>query len=156
MKHIKLALTFLGLLSCSFTFAQKTETMKEVENTNRRPFLLDDKLKLEDISTKKSKQEEYTEDQLESEIKKIRARERKQVSALKKQLNKKKIQLHALERADKVDMDTIYKSIDEIAKIRASIRKIKAENNQKIRALLSKEQRLFFDLIVSKKETGAL
>ena len=136
MKHIKLAtLISVGLLSCGQAFAQKMETVKELENTNRRPFLVDDRFKPEDISTKESNQEKSVDEHRRNEIEKIRANEAKQVSALKKRLKKKIIRLRTQERADKVDMDKIYKSIDEIAAIRASIMKIKAENRQRIRNL---------------------
>ena len=145
MKYIELsALVLLGLLSYGISFAQKTEGMKEIENP-RRPFLVDDRIK-DDIATLKSRRKDLSIDDRRNEIEKVRASEAEQLSALKNQLHEKKVRLRTLETEDKADMKEIYKAIDEIAKISASIMKIKAENVQKIRALLTDEQRLLFDL----------
>jgi Spy/CpxP family protein refolding chaperone len=68
-----------------------------------------------------------------------------ETNSLKSDLKIKEAELHKLQIADNPDMTAISKKIDEIGSLRTQIQKKKAENHQKVRALLTKEQRVYFD-----------
>lgn len=70
----------------------------------------------------------------------------KKVIQLNNQLNEKQAQLQSLESSDKSDLKSINKVIDEIGALIASRMKAEAECKQKIRSVLSEEQRVEFDL----------
>ena len=56
-----------------------------------------------------------------------------------------KAKQHTLSTTDKPDLNAINANIDEISKIQGKMMKIKAADNQKIRGLLSDEQKMQFD-----------
>jgi Spy/CpxP family protein refolding chaperone len=149
MKTIKLALMMmLGILFFNASFAQKVDVSRDLKNPTRRPFLVDDGFNRRNAERTKSddaKEHKFTDEQ-RKQMKEIRTEGMKKTLPLQNQLNEKKARLRTLETVDKSDMSEINKTIDEITKIKASIMKIKAENKQKIRALLTDEQKLHFDL----------
>ena len=79
------------------------------------------------------------------ELKKIRTEQMKERTQARNLLNEKRAKLETLQTADKADMKEINKVIDEIAAIQAQEMKAQAANRQKIRSLLTEEQRAYFD-----------
>jgi len=79
------------------------------------------------------------------ELQKIRTEQMKENTRFRNQLKEKRAKLETLQTADKPDMKEINKVIDEIATVQAQEMKSQAANRQKIRALLTEEQRVRFD-----------
>jgi Spy/CpxP family protein refolding chaperone len=69
----------------------------------------------------------------------------KAVQPLQNEMMEKQARLHTLQTADKVNMAEINKVIEDIGQIRTEIMKLRAAQHQKIRSLLTDEQRVFFD-----------
>ncbi len=95
-------------------------------------------------------------DEQRAEIKKIHMERMKERTQTRSLLNEKRAKLEVLQTADKPDMKEINKTIDEIASVKAQEMKAQAANRQKIRSLLTEEQRIYFDArpdkIVMRKE----
>jgi Spy/CpxP family protein refolding chaperone len=85
------------------------------------------------------------DDKQREEIKKIRTEQLKARTQSRNLLREKRAKLEVLQTADKPDMKEINKLIDEIAAIQAQEMKAQAANRQKIRSLLTDEQRAIFD-----------
>jgi Spy/CpxP family protein refolding chaperone len=85
-----------------------------------------------------------TEEQ-EMKIKELKTAHMKDMLKYKSELEEKNARLKSLQTADEVDMDKIYKLIDDIGAIEIKMAKGRADLHQKIRALLDDEQRVFFD-----------
>ena len=64
---------------------------------------------------------------------------------LKNRLVELKAHQRTLTTADNADMKAIEANIDEITKVENQLMKLKANNRQQIRAILTPEQRLAFD-----------
>ena len=85
------------------------------------------------------------DDKQREEIGKIRTEQVKERTQTRNLLKEKRAKLEVLQTADKPDMKEINKVIEEIASIRAQEMKAMAANRQKIRGLLTEEQRVYFD-----------
>jgi Spy/CpxP family protein refolding chaperone len=85
-----------------------------------------------------------TEEQ-EMKIKELKTVHMKDMLKYKSELEEKNARLKSLQTADEVDMDKIYKVIDDIGSIEIKMAKGRADMHQKIRALLDDEQIVFFD-----------
>jgi Spy/CpxP family protein refolding chaperone len=85
-----------------------------------------------------------TEEQ-EMKIKELKTAHMKEMLKYKSELEEKNARLKSLQTADDVDMDKIYKVIDDIGAIEIKMTKGRADLHQKIRTLLDDEQRVFFD-----------
>ncbi len=85
------------------------------------------------------------DDKQREEIKKIRTEQVKERTQTRNLLKEKRAKLEVLQTADKPDMKEINKVIDEIAVVQAKEMKAKAADRQKIRSLLTEEQRVYFD-----------
>ena len=81
------------------------------------------------------------------EFQKIRTAQMKENTQFRNLLREKRAKLEVLQTADKPEMKEINKVIDEIAAIQAQEMKSQAANRQKIRSLLTEEQRVRFDAI---------
>lgn len=92
----------------------------------------------------------FTEDQ-KAKIKEIRMASYKEMKALNNQMGELKAKQRTLVTADKPDMNAINGNIDEITKVQNKMMKLKASNQQQIRALLTDEQKMQYD---AKKERG--
>ncbi len=79
------------------------------------------------------------------QIKTLELAKQKQLNQLNNQLAEKKARLRTLEAQDKPDMKAINQTIDEQAKLMADKMKAEAECRQKVRAILTDEQRVEFD-----------
>jgi len=91
-------------------------------------------------------------DKQREEIKKIRMEQLKERTKTRNLLREKRAKLEVLQTADKPDMKEINKLIDEIAAIQAQELKSQAASRQKIRSLLTDEQRAVFDARGGKRE----
>ncbi len=60
-------------------------------------------------------------------------------------LAEKQVHLNTLRTADKVNMNAINKTIDEIGALRTQMFKDKEAHNQEIRSVLNEQQRLYYD-----------
>ena len=79
------------------------------------------------------------------ELQKIRTAQMKESTQFRNQLREKRAKLEVLQTADKPDTREINRVIDEIATIQAQEMKAQAASRQKIRSLLTEEQRVRFD-----------
>ena len=84
-------------------------------------------------------------EQQREELKKIRTEQLKERTQTRNLLKEKRAKLETLQTADKPNMKEINKVIDEIAAIQAQEMKAQAASRQKIRSLLTEEQRVHFD-----------
>jgi Spy/CpxP family protein refolding chaperone len=65
--------------------------------------------------------------------------------SLKNEMKEKEARLHTLSTADEVDLDAIYKVVEEIGALQISIAKNMATHRQEVRKILTEEQKIFFD-----------
>jgi len=86
----------------------------------------------------------FTEEQ-KAKMKEIRIASYKEIKPLKNQLGELEAKQQTLVTADKPDINAINANIDEITKIQNKIMKIKALHHQQVRALLTDEQKIWFD-----------
>jgi len=86
------------------------------------------------------------------ELQKIRTIQLKESTQFRNLLREKQARLETLQTADKPDMRDINKVIDEIAAIQGQEMKARAANRQKIRSLLTEEQRVRFDAMGADRE----
>ena len=86
------------------------------------------------------------------ELQKIRTAQMKENTQFRNQLRENRAKLEVLQTADKPDMREINRVIDEIAAIQAQEMKAQAANRQKIRSLLTEEQRVRFDAMSANRE----
>ncbi len=84
-------------------------------------------------------------DKQKAAIKKLHVAQMQSTQAIRNQIMEKKAHLHTLQTADKPNMRAINAAIDEISALKTKIAKKRAETHQKIRALLTPEQRVMFD-----------
>ena len=91
-------------------------------------------------------------DQQREELKKIRTEQLKERTRTSNLLKEKRAKLETLQTADKPDMKKINKVIDEIAAIQAQHMKAQAASRQKIRSLLTEEQRAYYDVVGKPRE----
>lgn len=85
-------------------------------------------------------------DEQKAKIKDLRLATYKETKVFKNQLGELNARKRTLESADKADFKAIDANIDEIARVKASIMKARAHFKQQVRALLTDEQRLAFDM----------
>ena len=85
------------------------------------------------------------DDKQREEIGKIRTEQVKQRTQTRNLLMEKRAKLEVLQTADKPDMKEIDRVIDEIAALQGQEMKTQAANRQKIRSLLTEEQRANYD-----------
>ncbi len=87
---------------------------------------------------------DLTEAQKEK-MKALRIEHMKIVQQLRNQLGEKEARLRTLSTSDKVDMSEINRVIEEMGAMRTQLMKSMAQHRQKIRELLTDEQRVIFD-----------
>ena len=85
-----------------------------------------------------------TDAQKES-LKNIHLEMAKEAKPIQGKLMECRVQLHNLSTADSVDMNAVNSKIDEIGRLMVDLMKRHEAGRQKIRALLTEEQRLIFD-----------
>jgi Spy/CpxP family protein refolding chaperone len=97
---------------------------------------------------------DLTDKQKES-IKAIRLDKLKDVKDKRNILNEKNARLQTLRTSDEPDMKEIDQLVDEISQLKGDIAKREEKAIQEIRALLTEEQRLEFDMHMSKRRERA-
>lgn len=85
-----------------------------------------------------------TNDQ-KKQMKNIMLNTRKQVLPLQNQMREKRDHLRTLATADKTDMKAINQTIDKIGSLRTQITKDRVASVEKVRNLLTDDQRIIFD-----------
>jgi Spy/CpxP family protein refolding chaperone len=91
-------------------------------------------------------------DEQKKQIKDFKVQQMKEMLPLKNQLGEKKAHLKTLETSDTPDMKAINQLIDEMGSIQVSMRKKQAEFTQKVRKILTDEQRILFDTFKDSKK----
>lgn len=69
----------------------------------------------------------------------------KEINTLRADLAIKKAELRKLELAEQPDQNSINKKIDEIGELKTKIEKKRSEFHQKVRSILTKDQKVYFD-----------
>ena len=85
------------------------------------------------------------DDKQREELKKMRTEQLKERTQTRNLLREKRAKLETLQTADKPDTKEINSVIDEIAALQALEMKSQAANRQKVRSMLTDEQRTLFD-----------
>jgi len=75
----------------------------------------------------------------------LRTKHLKEVTPLRNELNEKRARLQTLESAEKIDINAINKTIDEIAQLRANIMKKGAAHRAEVSSILTDDQRAVFN-----------
>ena len=91
-------------------------------------------------------------DEQKAKMKDLRVAHMKEVTPVKNLLEEKKARLNTLTSADKSDMNEINKTIDEIAKLKADLMKARVNHQMKVKALLTDEQKVFFNAHMGKNK----
>ena len=84
-------------------------------------------------------------DEQKDQMQEIRLSTQKSLLPIKNELGENRAKLRTLTTADNPDMKAIDKLIDENGQLMASMMKIQASNHQKVRSLLTEDQRIVFD-----------
>ena len=87
---------------------------------------------------------DLTADQKEK-IKDLRIDQMKKMTQFRNKLMENGATLRQLQSQEDPDMEAINKTIEEMGQVRTEMHKARAENHQKIREILTEEQRAFFD-----------
>jgi len=74
----------------------------------------------------------------------------KEMIQIDNQLNEKRAQLKTLEQVEKPNMKSVYAKIDEITDLQNQKMKVTATHRNKVRSILTEEQRVKFDLMHEK------
>ncbi len=82
----------------------------------------------------------------QTQIKEIRTATMKEMLPLKNELKEKQAHLQTLQTADNPKMNEINSTIDEIGVIKTKMAKNRAAGHQKIRKILTDDQRIYFDM----------
>ncbi len=81
----------------------------------------------------------------EQKISELRTVQMKEMNGYRSDLSIKQAELQKLQTAENADMEKINAKIDEIGRIKTDMAKKRAAHIQKVRAILTDEQRVFFD-----------
>lgn len=144
---LKITSLFLLLLCAGFQVkAQEPALMR----TDRRPVAVDDinGERIKHIGNSTPRQHIGVSDLTDEQKQQIRTVEismQRTVVQVNNQLAEKQARQHTLEAQDKPDMKAINRCIDEQVKLIADKLKAEAEFKQKVRTLLTEEQRVEFD-----------
>lgn len=80
-----------------------------------------------------------------TKIETLKIKHLKEVTPLRNELDEKKAHLKTLKSMEKVDRDAINKTIDEITALQGKIMKMKVNHRLDVAALLTDEQKVFFN-----------
>ncbi len=86
-----------------------------------------------------------TEDQ-KTKIEALKIEHKKKMLDINNQIREKEAHLITVTTGEKINKDDAYKTIDEIAALKANREKLKLDHKLAVRALLSEEQKLWFDM----------
>lgn len=93
----------------------------------------------------------FTEEQQEK-LKELRLESTKEIQPLRNELNELRAKQRTLTTAEKADIKAIDNNIEKMADVQVQIQKIRAKEHQKIRSMLSDEQRIKFDEMRNKRD----
>ena len=93
---------------------------------------------------------DLTDEQAE-QIKELKTSHLKEVLPLRNLVQEKQAHLKSISTGDKVDLDKVNNTIEEIGKIKIELAKKRAIHRQEIRNLLTEDQRVFFDSMPMKR-----
>ncbi|WP_347839069.1 periplasmic heavy metal sensor [uncultured Draconibacterium sp.] len=145
MKTRILTLTLIAIFFLSFgAMAQKTENRKRLPQQRQMMADRTDK-------AREQFKDFFTEEQQE-QMKELRLETAKKMQPLRNELNELEARQQTLSTAESADMKAIEKNIDQMAKIKADMQKIRARQHQEIRSMLSDEQRIKFDNMKGRKD----
>lgn len=145
----KSILLIIAVFALFYTAANAQESLPR---NDRRPVLIDDINR--DLLINLNKDNAYTVPGIpvdnitasqNEQLRAVRTEKQKQLNRLDNQLAEKRAQQRTLETQDKPSMKAINKLIDEQAELLINKMKIEAEYKQKIRSILTEEQRVEFD-----------
>ena len=136
MKRIILAksLVVVAILGLFLTFALATNAQqgqKWMSNSDQK-------------SMSNCKIPNLTEDQ-QKKMDELRVKHMKEVTPLRNELNEKNAHLQTLESAEKLDMDAINKTIDDISSIKAKLMKSRIAHRAEVLSILTDEQKVFYN-----------
>jgi Spy/CpxP family protein refolding chaperone len=137
----------LSIVNCFFVFVMAANLTANAQLPSAQPYLGKSPREVRQVM----RREGFTmpmmklDDRQREGIRKIRTEQMKARSQTRHQLKEKRAKLELLQTADKPDMKEIDKLIDEIAALQAQDMKARAADRQKIRSLLTEEQRIHFD-----------
>ncbi len=141
---IALLSAFLFTMSSSILLAQDDEVERERTERNRRHFRMDKRKAFKKATNERMPIPDLTEEQ-KSAIKALRTEAKKQRLPLKNQLNEKRARLRTIATSSNVNMNELNKVADEIGSLRNQLMKQQLATHQKVRDLLTEEQRIHFD-----------
>ena len=150
MKSIVISMAVL----CLFATNMNAQEIVPFGGNGKRPFLNENIKRADLLRLGSSFSEQLINDYSVSDmtpeqysaIKELVLSKNKRVLQLNNQLNEKQAQLQTLESSEKPDLKSINKIIDEIGTLIVSRMKTEAECKQKVRNVLTDEQRIEFDL----------
>ena len=134
MKNVKWLLIVLLFLNMGNTMAQKMDSLKSFRHGDRM--------------TSKYGIPDLTDDQ-RKKIKELRTPLHMEILPLRNQLVEKRAHLKTLQTAEKADLKSINSTIDEMTQLQSQIMKKRAAHTQAIRAILTDDQRVAFDMRAS-------
>jgi Spy/CpxP family protein refolding chaperone len=134
MKNLKWLLIALLFLNIGNTMAQKRDSLRSFHHGHGMASMYGIPNLTEDQKTK---------------LKELRTPHAKEVLPLKNQLAEKKAHLKTLQTAEKADLKSINSTIDEMTQLQSQIMKKRAAHTQAIRAILTDDQRIAFDMRAS-------
>jgi Spy/CpxP family protein refolding chaperone len=85
------------------------------------------------------------------QINDLKTQHMKEVLPLRNLVQEKQAQLKSISTGDKVDMDKVNNTIEEIGKIKIDLAKKRAAHRQEIRNVLTEDQRVIFDSMPMKR-----
>jgi Spy/CpxP family protein refolding chaperone len=138
--HYLSAAVIACLLTCSINLAAQPQPNNQVMKEHRQ-FGMRGNMGV----SHQSEIPNITDDQ-KAKIKELRLAHFKEVQPLKNQIGELKAKQKTLSTAEKPDMKLINANIDDITKVQNQLMKSGAQLNQQIRALLTDEQRIAFDM----------
>ena len=97
---------------------------------------------------------ELTDDQ-KTQIEGIHSAQMKESLHLRNQQNELRAKLQTLRTEESADMKAINNTIDDMTALQASLMKLREESHQKVRSLLTDEQRIKFDTMRSMRRERA-
>jgi len=95
-------------------------------------------------------------DAQKEKIEALRTQHMKDAMVLRNQIAEKRAKLNTLRIADKPNTNEINKIIDEIGSLRTKMMKMGESHRQKVRALLTDEQKVMFDRMHMRKDSGCM
>ncbi len=143
ISYIWMVTLILSLCSLDLLAQDETEEIEE-KRRNRRHQMMEKRQGNRKMQRAHPGIPDLTETQ-KTAIKKIRLEAKKTSLPLKNELNEKQARLRTLSTAETVNMRDINKVADEIGKIKNSLMKQHLATHQKVRNLLTEEQRIHFD-----------